>query len=182
MPNSTANVAAGKPAIGGAIFRAAAGTTLPTDASTALSSDFKLLGYVNDAGLVNTNNPEITQIKAWGGDTVMVVNTSKDDTFKFTLIECLNIEALKAVYGDDNVTEANDKITITANNSEQEAAVYAIDIILGEKLKRIVIPSGKVSGVGDITYADSSAVGYETTVSCLPDGNGNTHYEYIEAA
>jgi hypothetical protein len=46
-------------------------------------------------------------------------------------------------------------------------------------IKRIVIPDAGVSGVGDVTYADGSAVGYETTISAMPDGNGDTHFEYI---
>ena len=48
-----------------------------------------------------------------------------------------------------------------------------------DALKRVVLPNAKVTTVGDITYSDGAAVGYETTVSAFPDADGNTHYEYI---
>jgi hypothetical protein len=52
-------------------------------------------------------------------------------------------------------------------------------ILQGGVLKRVVIPNCKVSEVGEVVYKDDEAIGYETTVSCLPDAAGNTHYEYI---
>jgi hypothetical protein len=48
--------------------------------------------------------------------------------------------------------------------------------------KRIVIPDCKISEFGDVVYSDSEAVGYETTVTCMPDSSGNTHYEYLKSA
>lgn len=181
MANTASNTSAGKPNVSGAIWVAPTGTTLPTDTTTALDAAFACLGYCSEDGLTNATNLESEVIKAWGGDSVLSIQTSKDDTFGFTLLEVLNVDVLKFVYGSANVTGTlATGITIQANNADVEEKAIVVDMVMRDgAAKRIVIPSAKISEVGDITYSDSEAVGYETTVQCIPDSSGNTHYEYI---
>lgn len=181
MPDAS-NVSVGKPKVSGAIFRAPLSATLPTDVNAALDAAFKDLGYVSEDGVTNSNSPSSQNIKAWGGTIVYSYQEEKPDTFKLKLIESLNPDVTKAVYGSDNVSGTLDEgMAIKANAQEAEEGSWIIDELLrNNTMKRIVIPDGKVTEVGDIVYVDNDVIGYDLTISCLPDKDGNTHYEYVK--
>ena len=182
MANTVANVSAGKPLIGGAFYIAPIGTALPTATTAALNEAFVALGYISEDGLTNSNSPESDNIRAWGGDTVLTITTEKQDTFSCTFIESLNINVLKMIYGTDNVTGSlSAGITVKANSADLDEWSIVCDMTLrGGVAKRIVIPKGKVTEIGEISYTDNDAIGYEATITAMPDTQGNTHYEYIK--
>lgn len=182
MANNKSNVSVGKPKkIGGAIFRAPKNTTPPTSASTELGSSFACLGYISEDGVTNSNNKEITKIKAWGGDVVATPVTGHTDNFTMNFIESLNPEVLKTAHGDDNVTGAiATGLAVSVNGADDTEHVYVIDMLLkGNVKKRIVIPSGIVTSVGDVVYKDNTVIAYPITISAGPDSSENTHYEYM---
>lgn len=172
------NVSTSKPNLAGAVYRAPLGTKLPTTVEEELAEAFAGLGYVTEDGLTNATERET--IKAWGGD---IVASTVTDTFQFTLLEAMSVETLKSVYGEENVSGTLETgITIKVNETVQSACVWVFDIVLkGGVKKRIVVPHGAVSEVGEVTYNENDPLGYETTVTATADDAGQTHYEYIKA-
>ena len=178
-------VTAGKPKVGGHIFRAPVGTTLPTDATTALDAAFIDMGYASEDGLTNSNSPESTVINAWGGTPVLTIQESKEDTFQLVFISAENVEVQKMVYGTSNVTgtDVASGLTVKANAKELEEYAYVVETIArGNIAHRIVIPSAKPTEIGEIVYSDTEALGYDVTLGCTADAEGNTHYEYWKTA
>ncbi|MBE6016723.1 MAG: phage tail protein [Lachnospiraceae bacterium] len=180
--NNSSYVSAGKPKVGGAVFRAPLGTTVPTDATTALNEAFVCMGYISEDGVKNDISRTVEVIRAWGGDPVLETQTEKIDDFKMTFIEAMNPEVLKAVHGDTNVSGTlSTGLTVHENSKELETAAWIIEMILnGGVLKRTVIPQGKITEIEEVTYDDSNAIGYGCTISAKSDSNGNTHHEYFK--
>lgn len=182
MAQTVNYVSAAKPAVGGAVSVGPTTATLPTSASGAVTG-FTSLGYISEDGLTNSNTPESEEVKAWGGDIVLTPLTGKTDTFSFTLIEALNLEVLKVIFGSSNVTGTalTAGYTVNAKAAEMEAHAWVVDMILRNNVaKRVVIPNGVISEIGEVTYADGEAIGYEITVTAFPNSSGVTHYEYIK--
>lgn len=185
MGNTASNVSVGKPAVAGAVFRAQLGTTLPTDPTAALSDAFKCLGYISSDGVTNSQTRDTSEVVAWGGDVPLNPQTKKTDSFKMKLIESLNLEAIKAAYGNDNVsgTSLETGITISANSKELDHAVWVIDRIYNDGTKsRTVIPDGQPVTLEDIVYKDDEAVGFGLEIKASPytAWNGDTHKEYLK--
>ncbi|MGP5396009.1 phage tail protein [Arthrobacter rhombi] len=179
-PKAT-NVSVGKPTAAGGIFAGDVSETPPTDATTELDAAIKGLGYVSEDGLTNTIEADTESITAWGGDTVLTVRTSREETFTFTFIET-NALVLAEVYGPDNVSvdDESGDITVLHNAKELPSRLYVFEVLMtGDKVKRIVVPNAKVNEVGDVAYVDGEPIGYEVTLGAFPDKDGNTAVEYI---
>lgn len=184
MANNATNVSVGKPKVAGGIYWAPAGSTLPTDATTALDNAFVSLGYVANGGVTNSNSASSDSYRAWGGDVVLVYQTEKNDTFALGLIEVLNVDVLKQIFGQTNVTgDLSTGITVRSNATELPTGIYVIEMLLRDgAVKRIVIPAGKITEVGDVVYQDADAISYPITITAQAGSDGDSHKEYIKRA
>lgn len=181
MSSDAQKVTVGKPRVGGAVFRAPAGTTLPTTATETLNNAFKDLGYISEDGIKKSIERSTEDIKAWGGDTVGNTQTEFKDQFTIKFLEALNLDVLKAVYVDENVSGTlASGVHIKVNSKEQQSVSWVIDTVMtGGVLSRMVIPYGKVIEVGEVEYVDGSPVAHEVTIGATPDSGGDTHHEYL---
>lgn len=178
---SAANVAVGKPdlSVSGGVLVAPIGTTRPTSVEGPYDAAYLSVGYVSVDGVVETSERSTEEIRAWGGQKIRTVQTEFGTTIAFTLIESRNAEALKFVFGEDNVdtTTTPGEVVIKRNEKVLPYTQIIVDLLDGENSSHLDIGRAQVTEVGDVTYVDGEAISYELTVSCDPDDNGDTLIE-----
>lgn len=183
----SANVYIASPPPGGAgvFFRAALGTTLPTDSTTDLETVaagmYKDHGFLGEEGLVVTEARDNKDHKAFGGATVATTQDSYDWSVKVILLEDGNVEVLKTTFGASNVAVGSGVITVKHNKLRLPRSVFVMDTVGDNgRLKRQVIPIGQVVSVGDITYVHTDLVKYELTIKAYENTSGDNVLEYID--
>jgi len=80
MANTATNVSTGKPNISGGVYVApisTASSNIPTDATTALNTAFKCLGYVTEDGIENSNDIKMSDIKKLLGEKIKSLRKSR---------------------------------------------------------------------------------------------------------
>jgi hypothetical protein len=159
----------------GAVYVAPTGTTLPTDATTALAVAFDDVGYISEDGVTETQNTDTNDISAWqNGAVVRKIQTSHDLTYTFSMLETSQV-SLEVFYG--NYDAATDSVEI--KGEELGKHVWVLSVEDGDHIQRVVIPDGQVTERGDITYANEDAVGREVTITAFPDTSGVKAYVYL---
>ena len=187
MANTISNVAAGKPLGTGGILIADTGTALPATASVTLNVGFVAAGYIGDGGVTESTGRTTEKVRAWGGETVKVLQTDFSVTYSFTFIEALNETVLEAVYGDDNVVTTAATIStgtlhaVKVNSDTLAHKSFVFEIRDGDAKVRIVVPDGQITEVGDVTYNDGSVIAYPVTVEAFEDSTlGANAIKYMD--
>lgn len=165
-------------AVTGAVYVGPSGTTAPTDATTALPAAMTDLGYVSEDGVTETRERSTEKIKAWqNAATVREVVTEAGMTYKFRLLET-KAETVALYYGVE--VDANGTVRINPSKTGGRQA-FAIDVIDDGQEIRVWVPDGEVSEVGEQQYANGTPIGYEVTVTCYPDANGDVAVKFYSA-
>lgn len=170
----------------GAIKHAPLGTTLPSLSDISLSgvtldSAFQGNEYVSEDGLTLTPSMSTTDIKDWSGATVRKVLESFDGTLGWTMIST-NEGALGVAFGAEHVSgnAATDshgnqvKVELGAHLPEAQSWVFLMKD--GDARILILVPNGQVTEVGEVTFAANAAVGWNVTLACYPDSDGQSIY------
>lgn len=158
-------------AVTGALSKGLTSATAPTSASAA-ATGFTDLGGISEDG-VSLEMPDAgdsTPIKVWqNGATVRTVRETSEDnpSITCTLVET-SLAAIETYFGV-TVTQTATEGSFQWTNTARTASSYVLDVIDGAELIRLYLPRGVVSSVGEITLANTEAIGYEVTIEAELD-------------
>ena len=177
------NIAVVRPKVAGAVYVAAEGTTVPTDASTALKN-FNSLGWLNEDGITMNIDRETNDLIGFGGDVMLTIQESHDLSFTITPTE-LNEQTVSLMYGSANVDKDETSGAITGfkvNSEELDKFAMVIDLRgRNGQLIRICVPVAQITETGELPLKHNEAMASEWTIKAYPDSNNNKAYIYIGA-
>lgn len=180
--NDKSNVSLGKPWATGAVYYAPLGTELPKDAKTPLAEAYKCLGFISEDGVTNSTDTDTTEVKEWGGATVLKEISSYSETYQFAMLE-IKADSMKLRYGADNVTDTGGALHILHGMPKDEHYVVVFEIMLtGNRKQRLILPDASVVEYDDITYSAGDPITYSVTLSANPSKliGGKTVDDYVE--
>lgn len=154
------------------------GTALPpTDATffdTTLNVAYKDSGYLGESGVSIQQGRSFTDIKDMDGNAIDTIQTDSNGTVKFTLME-LNPVNSANLFGAGNVTTTTS--TLTAGTRQVVAVALGEDLDpmthvgrmkSGSKRAGLIIPRGRFTEIGDITFSNGGAASVDVTVKTIP--------------
>ena len=169
----------------GAIAKAAIGTALPTDATTALNASFTDSGYVSENGLSLTPSVSTADIRDWSGTLVRRIIQTFDGTLSWEMLQT-DEQAMKVAFGDENVTATaatsahGNQLAVSLGAELPERASWVFSMKDGDHRMRIVVPDGQITTVGEVSFTSSAAIVWPVTLSCYPDASGKSIYIYTD--
>ena len=177
---NAAEVGVGSAKVTGAIWVAPKGTALPTDATTALSGTYKLLGFTSDAGVTISESRSTNAIKAWEGLTeVYNVVSEYTESVSFTPIQ-INSDVAALTWGSDAVTydSQNDTIAIEHGSQDLEPVCIVIETAPRENIVKRYCGTFQLISRGDLTLDGTQVDGRQLSFNAIADSSGVTMYEY----
>lgn len=162
------------------------GATLPTNASTPLSTQIKNLdlGTAAEDGLSISYTRSSKKIKDFDGAPYITVQEDFADGFKLKLYDVDNINLLNTVYGTANVSTTaatsshGEQITILHSPEQLPFLQAVLAVKSGAKRKLYVAEVCQVSEVAEIKDVYNDATAYELTFEVLRGADGKYLKEY----
>ena len=181
------NASAASPVSTGGILVGPFGTAVPTDATTAVNAAIVALGYVGREGLRPVGSaPSFNDIFAWGGDLIDAPMESKGTTeFEFDLLEVMNPEVAKLVFGDSNVTTTPATALVGTTVSILEKGfviprkVVVFDMLYGGKKLRFAGSNAQLTKMEEGAYQDANIGYYRMRAKFFPNAAGVSLYRYL---
>ena len=166
----------------GMFYHAPAGTKLPDSPFATLDKAWVKVGDITEDGISLKMDRSTEDLKNWAKQTKRTIMTDHGESIEAPIMDTTE-ESLKTVFGEDNVTttaaSASHGALISVNisaDSLPDPEAYLFLMKDGDARIGIAVPDGQITEVGEVTFASNAAVGWNVTLSCYPDTNGNCIY------
>ncbi len=175
------------PKVTGGVLFAPLGTPLPTDAVTPISSvsaAYKTLGRVSSDGVTKSEERGAVDTYDWGGNLVATLQDKFGISVKFKLLQLMNADVQDAAHGTQNVSvvaptsTVGTEIKAMINAELLNTGVWILDAYYNLVSMRFVIPIGRPTVVGPITWVNKELTMVDLTIRPFPDNYNNHAYEY----
>lgn len=159
----------------GAVYIAPTGTTMPTDATTALDAAFLDLGYISEDGVTLSPNTSTDGIAAWQSLAfVRTVVSEQDVQLAFEMMQW-NENTLVLAFGGGVYTagvapEWEFDLPTPDEISEYACVVEALDP--NGSIYRMAFERVQLESTGDIDFARTNNAGLPTTLRALAGTGG----------
>jgi hypothetical protein len=161
-------------AITGEVYFAPAGTTGPTDSTTALAAAYKGLGYLSDDGVAEKWDDTVDTIVSWqNATTVRSATTKSVGSLGFTMIESNGLVLQTFHRGSTMVESPVGNFKLAVKPITADPKVWVFHVIDGTKLIRIHVGNGEITERGEVAYKNGIPIGYPVVLMCYPDSQGN---------
>jgi len=174
MGNNATQVVVG--ANGSVWVNATLGANAPTNATSALTGNWKEMGFISDEGATFSEGKDITDINAWQSFyPIRKLVTARTVQVSFALREW-NRESVQFALGGTVTGTAPGPYTYTPPAPETLAAKQLVlNWADGAKNYRLYIPSGIVSETVETTLARTAAADLPVTFAAQDPGGGNIY-------
>lgn len=158
------------------------GSTLPTDATTALDAAFLNAGGISEDGLTVDFEEDTTDIRFYGSRTIQrrVVN-SESQTFQLTFME--HNEVSLAVYHKKTLSAISPAagtgaFGLTTGSSAEVSYCFVAQVVDDVRITRIVCPKVQVTARGSLQYSAGNPVQFEVTMTAYPVSGSSIVWYY----
>lgn len=169
---------------GGIFYVAPKGTTMPTEAKTAMTSyaAFMSLGDIDEDGFTDsTDVKDGDSFKDINGDEVLATAGGKTRTVKVKFIEPTRLSVLKSYFGEGNVERTGADTTIDADTKPDstERCFVADEVLSNGVFQRTCIARGITMSYDDVSHSKGDLMAYGMTIKCV---GGFKRYQHDPSA
>mgnify|MGYP000908662755 CR=1 FL=1 len=176
----------GKPGDGGCCYTNLTDFSVPTDATTKMSTltAFLSLGELSQNAFTESSSKNKSELKGWHNTTLRMADGDESKTYKVEFVEVNRPSVAKLKYGPANVEEGADGSV--SHIKDRFGVDVTVPLVFDELessgfLRRTIVKKANVTSFDDVPHQRGSLMVYGMTFTVLDPGDGTQAVDIYRA-